>query len=695
MRKNNIWLFVTASAFIILFSFYSNVSRSYPYYFIWDMDHVTTLDVILIQSGLLPDHICHPGFGMYLPLVFSTKIASFFNIITTINLEELATSINPLGGYAELTDYIRAHSPFISVGIVIFLTSIFCFLFKLPGWVALLIALVIGTQESLIYHSSMIRTDFYSVFWWAASLPMLTAQARVMKIKRIFLFIGGVFLGFSFLAKVQSFFLIPLAIIICIFGYLFSQYKDNFSEKISRHTAILITSVSLANFLIFIFLISAANLVIIPPGVPTWAKAFGATPIVFLFSTMLLLLFVCQLYFTVTNKFMAKYFLLSSFITVIATGFLASFLLHFAIYPEFGISFKYLLLDFKMMFLRDSKLLAFKNIYIYFNDFISYVLYNPIPFVVNFILIAALVIGYRFKLINLSFNQLLLCLLAVTIVSANMFIATRFIIRDILWKEIPLNFLNFLFLSIILTRAMRYEKAVKCIGTGLLILLLTINCIHSAKMQSRIAANYNHYGWNKNHFFNGTYGGNHRYYTKLIRNRYTLYTAKFAATNAVNHNLTKNTLKSVFQNQIITYKNIGIVLEGMSVFTNDLSYKIIQAPEGLHGSMLFDSANAKIIKNHFLKHQYVLKHSEYLDKLTIGSNKSISVLPRTDLKIFLFLKPKSILSLQSKYIIESPYTIKLQKNGQSFNYKGLQIINYCEIALKSLGKNHFFVIQKI
>ncbi|MFH2046122.1 MAG: hypothetical protein ABIK92_13350 [Pseudomonadota bacterium] len=658
------------------------------------MDHVTSLDVILIQSSLLPDHICHPGFGMYFPLVFSTKIASFFNIISIINLEELAASINPIGGYAELTDYIRAHSPFIAVGIVIILTSTLCFLLNLPGWFALLIALSIGTQESLVYHSSMIRTDFYSVFWWAASLPMLTAQTHTMKAKSIFLFIGGILLGLSFLAKVQSLFLIPLAIIICIFGYSFSQYKNKFSVEISRHTAIIITSISLAGFLIFIFFISAANLVIIPPGVPTWAKVFGITPIVFLFGTVLFLLFVYQLFFTVTGKFISKYFLLSSFITIIAAGFLASFFLHFAIYPELGISFKYLLLDFKMMFLRDSKLMELKHISIYFNDFISYILYNPVPFVVNFILLATLAISYRFKLINLSSNQLLLCFLATAIVFTNMFVATRFIIRDILWKEIPLNFLNLLFLAIILTRAMRYEKAVKWIGSGLIILFLITNCIHSAKMPSRIAANYNHYGWDKTQFFNGTYGGNHRLYTKLIRNRYTPNTAMFAATKAVNHNLIKNTLKFVFQNQIITHQNIGIVLEGMSVYTTNLNYKIIQAPAPLRGAIIFDSANAKIVKNHFLKQKYVLRHSEYLDKLTSGSDKSISVLPRTDLNIFLFVKPKSIPSLLSKYITESSYSITLQKNGQSFNYKGLEIINYCEIALENLGKNYFFVIQK-
>jgi hypothetical protein len=696
-EKNIVWLlFIAVGIILALFTCYSTVNDSYPYYFIWDMDHVTALDVISLQSGLLPDQICHPGFGMYFPLFVSTKIGNLFGVISALNFEDLAAAIDPIGSYAELTDFIRAHSPFLAICIIMTLTAALCFLFDIPGWIVILIILALGTQESLIYHSSMIRTDFYSVFWWAAAITTLTATSRIQKRKNTSFFTGGILLGLSFLTKMQSLLLLPLAIIICLLGLSFSENNgESYMPAFTRRSANLTAAISLVNFFVFILLASAANLVDIPHGIPTWAKAFGLTPIFFLFGVFFLSLFTYQLINCFSGKFTAYSFQLSSFLTAVTSGFLFSFALHFAIYADAGISLKYMLLDFKMIFLRDSKLFDIRNITLYFKDFISFVSYNPTPFIVNAGFLTMLVAGFRLKLLHLTSRQILLCLLAAMIVYFNIFIATRFILRDILWKEIPLNFLSIIFFAVTMTRAIKYKKIIKWVGAGSVFLLLTANCIHSSQMPGRIDANYNRYGWDKTKYFGGIFGGNHRKYTELIKSRYTPSSAWFASTRAAEHDRVKNTVEFIFQNQIITYKNIGFVFEGISALTSDLDYRIARVPDELRGAILYDATNAAIDQGRFLKQRTVREQSEYLDKFKSGSKNSIAVLPRTDLKVFMFIESGSDLSLLNEYVKKSPYKITIQKTGKSVEFEGYEIKTYCEIDTENMQTLFFFVIENI
>jgi len=108
-QKSSVFPIVFSAVIVLLLAWHILISCDYPYYFIWDMDHITALDTVLIQSGLRPDQICHPGFGMNLLLFFSEKIAHLFGVLSVLDLEELAGSLNPLAAMAELTDFVRLH----------------------------------------------------------------------------------------------------------------------------------------------------------------------------------------------------------------------------------------------------------------------------------------------------------------------------------------------------------------------------------------------------------------------------------------------------------------------------------------------------------------------------------------------------------------------------------------------------------
>ncbi len=131
---------------VLLLAWHILISCDYPYYFIWDMDHITCLDTVLIQSGLLPDHICHPGFGMYLPLFFSEKVGHFCGAVSALDLSDVAGSLNPLAGMAELTDFVRLHSPFLSVGITLLLSLAVRSMLRLSRWYLLLFFVFLGVQ---------------------------------------------------------------------------------------------------------------------------------------------------------------------------------------------------------------------------------------------------------------------------------------------------------------------------------------------------------------------------------------------------------------------------------------------------------------------------------------------------------------------------------------------------------------------
>ena len=148
-QKNTIFLVAFSAVIVLLLAWHILISCDYPYYFIWDMDHITCLDTVLIQSGLLPDQICHPSFGMYLPLFFSEKIAHLFGVLSALDLEDIAGSLNPLAAMAELTDFVRLHSPFLSVGIAVLLCLAMYLMFGMSRWYLLFFLVFLGTQESL------------------------------------------------------------------------------------------------------------------------------------------------------------------------------------------------------------------------------------------------------------------------------------------------------------------------------------------------------------------------------------------------------------------------------------------------------------------------------------------------------------------------------------------------------------------
>lgn len=697
-QKNTMFLIVVSAAIVLLLGWYINISCDYPYYFMWDMDHVTTLDTVLIQSELLPDHIHHPGFGMYLPLFFSEKIAHFFSVLSALNLEQLSASLNPLASMAELTDFVRLHTPFLVIGIVLLLSISVYLISGLSCWYLLFFIVFLGTQESFIYHSSMIRSELYSVFYWSAAVLTIAAAAKAARPSRrlMSLLAAGVLLGLCFLTKVQSLiYLVESAVLLPLMFSVFGDEREENSKDIKPKKSYWILAVSFANVIVFLILAVAAYSVPVPQGIPTWSTGFGVTPMTILFFLVLLSLLLCQLFLCLMKRLSSNIFTFSSFFTIIAAGFLLTFALHFLLYSDLSLSLRYMLLDFKMVFLRDAKFLQLRDLPVYISNFLSYARYNPVLFIVNITLNLFLVLGCFRGFVRITKGQLALCLLATIVAYVNILIATRLNLHDILWKEVLLNFLNLLYFAILVSRDSQDSPILTRIGGGLLVVLFFVNCVHACNMPARIDANYNHYGWQQDKWLTNPYGGNQQKYGNIMRAKYSRTTATIAQSKAVDHRQIRKTVDFVFKNQTITHRNIGIAFNGFPAWSADLDYKLVEVPAAVKGAILVDNASIKPGKRFFFKEEYVRQHSEYPDKFKKSSvADKISVLTRFDLKIFLFVHPDDVSGLVDEQIVLTPYKIVLKKSEQSIVLQGLEIKNYCEIPLEKITQKFFFVIRK-
>ena len=695
-QKSMIFPVVCSAVIVLLLGWYILVCCDYPYYFIWDMDHFTCLDTVLIQSGLLPNHICHPNSSMYLPLIFSEKIAHFFGILSVSNLAEVAGSLNPLAAMAELTDFVRLHSPFLTIGVVVLLSLAIQVIFRMSKWWVLFFVIFLGAQESLTYHSSMVRSGLYSVFYWCGAVLTMAAAVKTSRpVKRYAgLLATGIFLGLSFLSKVQSLFYLAAAPIILLLMFSFSEDSEKQGHSgLTNKGAFRVLALSLFNIVAFVFLCIFSYSTSIPPGIPTWAVSFGITPITAVFFLALLSLLFCQLHLYRANKVSSDVFKYSSFFSVIGAGFILSPALFFLFYSDAGLSLQYILINFKILFLRIPEPALRVTPAEYIPNFLQHALYNPTLFIVHIALISLLVFGHSRGFVRITKYQATLCLIVSCFAFISVLIATRVRPRDLLWKEVLINFLNLFYFAILVNRASRSQLTLTRVGGGLLTILLLVNCAHSRDMPIRIDANYNQYGWKANMFFGGTYEDNQLKYIRIMREKYNNTTAWVAKSQAVDHRRIRRTVDFVFKNQTITLRNIGIVFEGFSVWSADLDYKIKEVPPALRYAILVDDASVALKNKTFFKEELVRTHSGYMNKFKKPPSPGlISVLTRTDLKVFLFVEASDISGLLSGQIVQTQHKIIMQNKDHTIELHGLEIRNYSEIPLDKISHKFFFVI---
>ena len=706
-----VFCIIIAIVSLLLLSWNIFICKSYPYYYAWDMDQVTVLDTMLIHSGLRPDHINHTGFGMYLFLFFSEQLAHCSGFLSVLDLDDVVSSLNPLAGIAELTEFVRLHSPFLVMSIVVLLVLSVQSVFKVSKWCFLLFFLVLGTGESLTYQSSVIRSETYSIFFWSGAVlaVIIAAKQSIVWFRYVLSLAGGLLLGLCFVTKIQAFFYVVAFVPLLLL--LFSFLRDN-RKQVTGNTRSLGVYFAMVAGLINVILYACfwwQSYSVALPEVPLWAEGFGITTVGVFFFVVLLILLLGQLYLCIRRKTGGEVFGTLSVFTFVAAGFVLSFLLHFLLYSDAGTSLNYALIDFKMIFLRKPVHFRFEGAAFYISNLLAYFRFNPTVIIVNIMFGFLLVLGHFQNWVRISKKQLTLCLLLMVIALGVIIFGTRSILRDLIWKEMLLDLLSISFFAVLVSNAIRHRAVFTILGSCLLGLLVLVNCSHSLCMPDRMDANYNLYGWSEDKLFDLydgwsedklseiDWGGlNGLEYRKIMRRKYDDKTTDIARSRALEHRSIRRTVDFVFKNQAITHRNIGIAYRGYPAWTSDLSYKIVQVPAVISGDILVDNTSIKNMEGVFFKKEYVREHSEYFDKFVEGpSEKKISVLTRRDLKIFIFVQAEDVPKIVSKEIVKTNYKLTVYNTIDSIKLFGLEVTNYSEIVREKLSDKFFFVVHKL
>ncbi|MBF0466805.1 MAG: hypothetical protein HQK88_09725 [Nitrospirae bacterium] len=695
---------------VFLAFLYVGVSRAYPFYFIWDMDHSVTVDLLFLQSGRLPSNLTHPGYGLKFLLFFIQKIGYLTGALSVSDLSSVNFSLNPIICVAELTDFNRLVSPFLALSIVLLLWGSLEVYFKPDFKLSIFILLFLGLEESLIYHCSMIRSELYSVFYLCSEVffILLAAKTQKLSVKTISLVIAGTLSGLAFMTKVQAYILTAffLPLLTCFVLYVCEPQKKE-TDGVKK-MPVWLFAVSIFNTVTMgILLFSAYNFIMPEELTLLFTGVYGFTKISISFTIMLGFMFFFTTLLFFVKRFYGNFVQAVVFVNLMLFGFILSVFSHFLLLKSTSSGYVYLLADLKAVFF-DPLFTGAGGFMGYFNKTSEQFLYNPALFITNLLLIAFLISGYFLKLIRAQWMEFVILAAVCFFCYLNIFIGTRFILRDHIWVEVFANFLSlFLFLFIAL-RLVKFKKVFSTAFIAIFIFLFYINVLHSKEMPIRINANYNTYGWKI--LFTQVYCNNpyEYYFSEPMVNSYSMNLSEEglmeAAKSTENYRWKKHAAAFVFPGVNLNLRHIGYVAKTRPVWTDLLYVRIADFPDVLKDAMVVDVLTALGDKNTALPFYFDPKsvisndkelfyQSEYQDKLRKEKKSGfLPVLTRQDLDVYLFVDKVDFPQFNKTPDTKS-LTIKLFALNSYYEYSGIKIDKYTELELKKFTKRYFFVIK--
>lgn len=709
-QKHQTILFHSLAALLVAFFLarYIAISLRYPFYFIWDMDQISALDTLLIGSGQIPDHLNHTGFGMYLIQSLSARLAHGLHLLSTISLADMNASLNPATGIAELTHYLRMHSPFMEILLVVVLWAGLNIMLRPGRWLSLLFLAFIGTQESLIYHASMIRTELYAMFFWSAALCAMACGVRARRGRdfHIAMTLAGLFLALCFMTKVQSFFHVVAFVLLTLLSFTMIDPKTSpLRPALGARGVKIFLGLGYANLAIFVLLLLAVIGVKIPSDSGTFTDtkgaAFAVNPFTLFFGAAAAGLAAGQWFLYSKKQTGTTLFRLLNVFTLFFSGLLLAFLLHFLVFAWPGTSLTYLLYDFKMIFLREIE--SQQKLGYIIIDPLGFVMYHPVMFIVHLALLGTLVAGWLGRFVSVTGKQVALCAALTLLALAMLQLAVRYFLRDILWEETLIVVLDCYTLMLIWRGVRRNAAIFRLAGAAALALALAVAAAHGLSMPRRIDMNCNVYGWNADFWQHEVYRGNQLKYTAEMNRLFNFQPPdgggwerwKAARRAACDEAAILGAAQFVFQNQDVSHREVGLVSEGFPVWTRQPDVRIAEYSPELKDGIVVDSGALPAKAEWFSKSEYVRKHSEYLDKSKPAPGGGVvSILPRTDLQVFLFLQKEDLDKIGGAEFALTQDRIVLRQGEAGVEMVGVQIKEYTEIPAAAFTKGYFYVLKR-
>lgn len=669
MRKpitlTTILIFTVLFGFLLSF-FYWN--QAYPFYFVWDMDLLTTEDVIEVSTGHHPIHMNHPGFGMYLIFAWTHKIAYWLGYISILKFKDLANALNPVNAVAELQSFLRGHSPIIVFSIPFFLWLALIEIFNPSRFIKLFLFILLALQQGLFYHATMIRSELYSLFFWSLSIFFLAKAITSRKKQTFYLVTTGIFIGLCYHTKTQTIFFIFL---VPLLFFLFDPEQKIAHSKISK--------LALINFLLFIFLLIAGYCVNIHGRFWTFASTYQLNFLGLFFALIFFLIFI----------FYKKYPQIEPLV-FISTGWIGTVFTYFFMYARPKTSLDYIFYLSKVLYFRaNNQELANFNLNAVINK-ISYAFFsNPILFGTTLTLLGT-AFFYSKKKQRFFIGTIILLTLI------NLATAHRTYLQDELIRELILVFLSAFFILFLLQKTKKNSLMhFSCVF--FLFLIPLVNFTHSCLMAKRLDINFNRKGYILPMLFRQIYS--HEEYQEIMDTKYSTHFDKYeglkpvAAKHIIHFKQIRRDADFILLNQTITHQNIGLLSEGFQVWTDKPQHKLIQIPEVLRESILIDNSRLPI-KPFFANEDLIYTEEQYSTLLkTIKGRRKLSVITRLDLEVYFFADPKVIRELHNPYIEPKNLHVKISDGKDTIHLQGALIKKYVEIPT-ALLKRTFFIIRK-
>lgn len=687
--------------FVFLALAYWSLSQAFPYYFIWDLDHIVALDTMIINSGLLPDHIHSPGFGAYLITVWVSRLAAGLDQLSALNLSQLDHSLNPLACLAQAVELLRRLSPLVVLSAAFLLWCALQAAFRPRALWALGAALILGLEQGLFYQAAMIRTEQYSLLYWAgaALLAVLAGRGRGRP-RLLWLGLSGLLLGLAFVTKVQlGTYLLAAPLLFLLPTALGGEAWDQALPSLGRGPRLAALGASVLALAVIAALAVLAWQEPIPEGMGTFLHRLSihvSLPLLALLAFLgaLVLLNLRGLLRPAGRWGLG--FTLAAYASILLLGFGASFFGHFLVDLPPAVAWQYLLLDFKMAFLRQGFML------VPLSEHLKLLAYMWPTVLANLASLALLAWCARRRL-NPALSRMAWLALALSLLAyVHPLVLDRFILRDLMWAEALLN-LTTLICLLTLARHAWPSRFWAWLLAGLGLFLLVSGALACLQMPARLNANYNLYGWSPAPFMKGVYGHNQPRWEKIARAHYgpDLQQAAWgpAGAQAAQANQVASTVNYVLPTLRPGLRRVGVVAQGAPISLSRPEFVLSEVPCSLAGGILVDPSGAETNPARQLQTKQMRQASEELDKFAIGGNPALlAVLPRPDLAVWLFApaaKQAVARNLRQTGLAEGPsrnLTVTEPGAAQAVAYHGYLLEEYCELPLGLLGKDCFLVI---
>ena len=394
---------------IIVFSILAtHLSLTLPFYFSWDMDLITITDMLLMKNNMLPAHINHPGMGMYWLLENLQSLAQNFGLITEVTLTGLFSSIEPMLVLAEQSVFMRICNALVCVAVSVALWLATRKQFSSSRFLDTVLLLVFLTIPGFwLYDMHMVRTESYSILFWAIALYYTLKAAEEKKIGSNAV-LAGFFASLSFFTKIQIFFLLPLLGLL----YQIRQTSEKELAPLYKYRFWLFLS-------IFILMTIASIFAFLPPYKADFAQRYWLNKFFFAF--------IVLLYFIKRAQNFEKLKNLTHFLSAFLVG--ASLVVFLPVFSklDFNVAINYGFASFKLLFLRITRFADLGQLDI-LNNLQSLIAANWSYLLIAFALIAASWFKSK-KHIVFGFVTLLML--------AQITLGVRAGPQDSMWAQIP------------------------------------------------------------------------------------------------------------------------------------------------------------------------------------------------------------------------------------------------------------------